>query len=152
MERFLQKFKSDLAANNNNIDAISVLKDYSHAVLEDYSDILKICEKLKSNLEESQGETSKSTQQLEPQATENSQINEISQLRRELATALKSNDELRKELNELRSQFEIVSSRLDNQERSRLSNQNRSLRSRFEALGITFGPTINLDAATDEEP
>ena len=151
MERFLQKFKSDLAANNNNIDAISVLKDYSHAVLEDYSDILKICEKLKSHLEESQGETSKSTQ-LESQATEDPQINEISQLRRELATALKSNDELRKELNELRSQFEIVSLRLDNQERSRLSNQNRSLRSRFEALGITFGPTINLDAVTDEEP
>ena len=154
MERFLQNLESDLA-NKNNINVISVLNDFLDAVLENYSDLVKKFEKLKSidvAESESEEEKSKSTH-FESQATENAQTRElIRTLRRELITAWKSNDELRKELSELRSQFEIVSSRLEAENRLRLDNQNLSLRSRFEALGIKFEPTVNLDTTTDQEP
>ena len=149
MERFLENFKNDLA-NKKNIDFFSVLKGYSKAVNEDYSDILKKYDKFKpiDIASDESEEKSKSSTQLESPATENAHINEIRTLRRELVKAWKSNDELRKELSELKSQFEIVSSQLEAEKRLKLDNQNRSLRSRFEALGIKFGPT---DATTDED-
>ena len=120
-------------------------------IYSNYSDLLKKFDKLKP-IDVASTNLESESKQFESQATENPQINEIWTLRRELITAWKSNDELRKELSELRSQFEIVSSRLEAENRLRLDNQNLSLRSRFEALGIKFGPTVNLDTTTDEEP
>ena len=98
------------------------------------------------------------------------------QLRSELATALKSNDELRKELGELRSQLKQVTDknyclnwRLESEKRSGLGNPDMSIRSFFLALmeqgerlansrrleaetGSKLEPKVNLDETTEEEP